>query len=153
MLRQSQYWVALAVTLAVLVGAAVFVGSRFHGAYQAMDSMTSCEESNQGQTLSPDRRYIATVFVRDCGATTGYVTHVNLRKATDVFMADRGGVIATGQVVTIKGVALVTAKWVKNAELEVRLRGEAPLAVNVAAMWNDAAIHAVDEGKTPAQPR
>ena len=146
MLRQSQYWVALAVTLGVLVGAAVFVGSRFHGAYQAMDSMTSCEESNQGQTLSPDRRYIATVFVRDCGATTGYVTHVNLRKATDVFMADRGGVIATGQVVTIKGVALVTAKWAQKNDLEVQMRGAGVQGANVAGSWNDVVVHAADGG-------
>ena len=126
--------------------------TRLHGAFQAMDSMSSCEELNQGQILSPDRRYIATVFVRGCGATTGYVTHVNLRKATDVFMADRGGVITGGEVVTTEGVALVKPRWVQNTELEVRLRGEAPLAVNVATMWNDVAIHAIDEGKTPPQP-
>jgi hypothetical protein len=148
-LRQSQYRVALGVTLAVLVGGVAFVVTRFHGAFQAMDSTSSCEELNQGQTLSPDRRYIATVFVRDCGATTGYVTHVNLRKATDVFMADRGGVISAGQVVIADGVAVAKPLWVQNAELEVRLRGEKPLAINVATMWNGVAIHAVDEGKAP----
>jgi hypothetical protein len=149
-LRQSRYRVALVMTLAVLVWAVV-LGSRFRGAYQTLGSVAPCEESNQGQTLSPDRRYIATVFVRDCGAPTGYVTHVNLRKATDVFMADRGGVIATGQVVTTQGVAVARPTWVRNAELEVRLWGEGPLAINVATMWNDVVIHAVDEGKVPAQ--
>ena len=149
MLRQSQNRVALGVTLTVLVWGVVFVVTRLHGAFHAMDSMSSCEESNQGQTLSPDRRYIATVFVRDCGATAKYVTHVNLRKATDVFMADGGGVIATGEVVTTEGVAVVKPRWVQNTELEVRLRGEKPLVINVATTWNGVDIHAVDEGKVP----
>ena len=149
MLRQSRYRAALAVTLAVLVGAVVFLGGRLHGAFHALDSMSSCEESNQAQTLSPDRRYIATVFVRDCGPRAGYVTHLNLRKATDVFMADRSGVIATGQVVTLKGVALVTAKWPRNTELEVRFRGTGPLETTTAGSWNDVVIHGIDESQTP----
>ena len=148
-LRQSHYRIALALVLAVLVWAVVFLGSRFRGAFHTLGSMASCEEANQSQTLSPDRRYIATVFVRDCGAKAGYETHVNLRKATDVFMADRGGVIAAGEVVSAKGVAMATPKWVKTTELEVRLRGTGPLAVNVATNWNDVVIHSVDEGKTP----
>ena len=149
MLRQSHYRVALVVVLAVLVGAVVFLGNRLWDGARALDAMSSCDESNEAQVLSPDRRYIATVFVRNCGVTTDYLTHVNLRKATDVFIADRYGVIDAGEVVTTKGVAVATPKWIRNTELEVRLRGTGALAINTATIWNDVVIHSVDEGKVP----
>jgi hypothetical protein len=148
-LRQSHYRIALAATLAVLAGAVVFLGNRLWDGARALDAMSSCDEANEVQVLSPDRRYIATVFVRNCGATTDYLTHVNLRKATDVFIADRYGVIGAGEVVTTKGVAVVAPKWIRNTELEVRLRGTSPLAINTATIWNDVAIRSVDEGKSP----
>src|SRR5579862_7484721 len=117
MLRQSHYRIALVLALVLLTGAIVFVGKRLHSLFAVVDAMGSCVEVNQSQTLSPDRHYIATVFVRDCGSTKGYVTHVNLRKAKDVFLADRGGVFTAGEVVTTSGVAFVTTRWVQNTEL------------------------------------
>ena len=139
----------MAVTVLVLVAAVVFLGHRLHGALHAMDEMSSCDEANEAQVLSPDRRYIATVFVRSCGATTGYVTHVNLRKTTDVFLADRSGVITAGQVVSTDGVALATLKWLKDTELEVRLRATHGLSINVAPKWKDVVVHGVDESTAP----
>ena len=139
----------MAVTALVLVAAIVFLGARLRGAFHALDSLASCEEANQSQTLSPDRRYIATVFVRGCGATVGYVTHVNLRKVTDVLLADHDGVITAGEVVTTNDVASVTTRWVGNAKLEVGLRGTGPLKINTTGMWNDVIIHSVDEGDRP----
>jgi hypothetical protein len=148
-LRQSQYRAALAFTLVVLVGGVIFLFTRLPAPYSVMGKVTSCEESNQGQTLSPDRRYIATVFVRDCGTKVGYVTHVNLRKATDVFMADHGGLIATGEVVAVDGVALVTTKWANSTELEVRFQGMGPPQVIATGSWNGIAVHAAYERVAP----
>ena len=139
----------MAVTVLVLVAAMVFLGARLRGAFRTLDSLASCEEVNQSQTLSPDRRYIATVFVRDCGAKAGYVTHVNLRKATDVLLADRRGVITAGEVVTTNGVVSVTTRWVGNAKLEVGLRGTGPLKINTTGTWSDVIIHSVDVGDLP----
>ena len=136
-------------TALVLVAAVVFLGVRLRGAFHTLDSMASCEEANQSQTLSPDRRDIATVFVRDCGAEAGYVTHVNLRKVTDVLLADRRGVITAGEVITTDGVASVTTRWLGNAKLEVGLRGTGPLKLNTTGMWNDVIIHSVDQGDRP----
>ena len=153
MLRQSLYRIALVLALVVLSGAVVFVGSRLHGLFNVLDAMGSCVEVNQSQTLSPDRHYIATVFVRDCGSMKGYVTHVNLRKAKDVLLADRGGVITAGEVVTTRGVAFVTTRWTQNTELDVGLRGTGPLSINAVGSWNDVVIHAVDEGVHPPTPR
>ena len=153
MLRQSHYRIALVLALVVLTGAVVFVNNRVRGLFHAVDAMGSCEEANQSQTLSPDRRYIATVFVRDCGNKAAYSTHVNLRKATDVLLADSGGVITAGEVVTTKGVASVTPRWRGNSELEVSLRGTAALSINAVGSWNGIVIHAVDEGVHPPTPR
>lgn len=152
MLRQSQYRIAMAVTVLVLVAAIVFLGARFHGLFRAVDALGSCEEINESQTLSPDRRYVATVLVRECGAHKGYVTHVNLRKVTDVLLPDRSGVITTGEVVTTGEVASVTTRWVGNTQLEVGLRGAGPLKINTAEMWNDVVIHSVDEGVRAPTP-
>ena len=139
--------------LVVLTGAIVFMGNRLRGLFNVLDAMGSCVEVNESQTLSPDRRYIATVLVRDCGATKGYVTHVNLRKAKDVLLADRGGVITAGEVVTTRGVAFVTTRWVQNTELDVGLRGTGPLSINAVGSWNGVVIHAVDEGVYSPSPR
>ena len=139
----------MAVTVLVLVAAIVFLGARFRGLFRVVDAMGSCEETNQSQTLSPDRRYVATVLVRECGVQKGYVTHVNLRKVTDVLLADHDGVITAGEVVTTNDVASVTTRWVGNAKLEVGLRGTGPLKINTTGMWNDVIIHSVDEGDRP----
>ena len=139
----------MAVTVLVLVAAVVFLGHRLREVFHSVDALASCSEANEAQVLSPDRRYIATVFVRNCGATTSYVTHVNLRKITDVFIADRRGVIDTGEVVATDGVALVTPRWLKGTELEVRLRGTGPLKINTVGIWNNVMIRSVDEGKPP----
>jgi len=152
-LRQSRYRLALGLALVVLIGAVAFVGNRLRNTFQVVDAMGSCDEANQLQTLSPDRRYIATVFVRGCGGTTGYVTHVNLRKTTDALVPDRSGVITAGEVVTTDGVASVTTRWVGNAKLEVGLRGTGPLKINTVGMWNDVVIRSVDEGVQPSTPR
>jgi hypothetical protein len=136
----------MAVTVLVLVAAIVFLGARFHGLFRAVDAMGSCEETNQSQTLSPDRRYVATVLVRECGLQKGYVTHVNLRKVTDILLPDRSGVITAGEVVTTNEVASVTTRWVGNAKLEVGLRGTGPLSIQSVGSWNDIVIHAVDAG-------
>jgi len=151
--RQSLYRIALILALVVLSGAVVFMGNRLHDLFNVLDAMGSCVEVNQSQTLSPDRHYIVTVLVRDCGSMKGYVTHVNLRKAKDVFLADRDGVITAGEVVTTRGVAFVTTRWVQNTELDVGLRGTGPLSINAVGSWNDVVIHAFDERVYSPSPR
>ncbi|HYO64086.1 MAG TPA: hypothetical protein VER08_10680 [Pyrinomonadaceae bacterium] len=42
-----------------------------------------CGETRQSSNGSPDGRNVASVYVRDCGATTGFVTHVNLSRASE----------------------------------------------------------------------
>lgn len=58
--------------------------------------------------------YTATAFVRDCGATTGAVTHVNLRPHGKKFDGDRYPIIFL-----LDGATRVTLRWTGRAELEI----------------------------------
>ena len=44
-----------------------------------------CGDEVQGSATSPDGKYVATVFVRNCGATTSYVTIVRLSSSRSLF--------------------------------------------------------------------
>lgn len=47
-----------------------------------------CDDEIQGEAVSPNGKIAATVYVRGCGATTPFVTHLSLRQAYRSF---RGG--------------------------------------------------------------
>ena len=62
-----------------------------------------CGEETRSEEVSPDGRYVAVEMVRNCGATTDYVTHVNLRSVESKFKAGffDDGTIKDGEVATI----------------------------------------------------
>jgi len=39
----------------------------------------SCSNTIKAEGVSPDGKYVATAFIRDCGATTDFSPHVHLR--------------------------------------------------------------------------
>src|SRR3954471_8303525 len=60
-----------------------------------------CGEEIFRELPSPDGAYIATSLERNCGATTNYVEHVNLRTANRKFSANFfGSTITDGEVFT-----------------------------------------------------
>ena len=57
-----------------------------------------CSNKIKLEAKSPDGKYVATWFVRDCGATTDFSTIVNLRDISTRFDGDQLGVfIVEGQ--------------------------------------------------------
>jgi len=61
-----------------------------------------CGEELANEQMSPDRRYVAASFVRNCGATTDFVTHVNFRPVAAKFSPDFfGGTIDEGEIAGI----------------------------------------------------
>jgi hypothetical protein len=61
-----------------------------------------CDEETRSEQVSPDGRYVAVEMVRNCGATTDYVTHVNLRSEESNFKAGFfDGTIKDGEISTI----------------------------------------------------
>jgi hypothetical protein len=58
-----------------------------------------CGEEMVMEKASPDGRYVATLMSRNCGATTHYVAHINLRLATSRFRANFfDGTITDGEI-------------------------------------------------------
>jgi hypothetical protein len=123
----------------VVVGIVVLCGvfsSHMLAGLKSMDSMSSCSESSQSQLAGPDKKYVVEVFVRNCGATTGYVTHVNLRDAGKPFAPDQNGVISAGEIASVEGTSKVHLTWVQASILNVQVSLEENRgAVNTVDSW------------------
>jgi hypothetical protein len=62
-----------------------------------------CGEEIVQELRSPDGRYFAVSMERNCGATTGYVKHVNLRAANKKFSSNfLNGTITDGEVMVFE---------------------------------------------------
>ena len=70
-----------------------------------------CGEDKLAEISSPGNHYVATVFRRGCGATSGFLFHVNIRSSASSFSSDHRGVIEQGQVfLTREGKIAITWK-------------------------------------------
>lgn len=86
----------------------------------ACSDLSDCRNQVLAEKTSPDGWHVATLFVRDCGATTGYATQlaiaergVPLDRATVAFIADEDH----GSALT-QGPAIWTEmRWTNSAEL------------------------------------
>jgi hypothetical protein len=127
--------------LVLLLGVTLLV-FRMRADFMAIDAMTECSESDVVRVASPGKAYVATVFVRNCGATTGYVTHINLRGTGDAFVPDSHGVIKSGEVVSMDGNPHITLNWRGDEDLEVKvLSGDRRDSINNSGIWNSVHVH------------
>lgn len=89
-----------------------------------------CANSVLSQATSPDGRLKAVVFQRNCGATTGFSTHVSLVPLTSVLPNEAGNIFVTD---TNHGAApsgpgggpKVFVKWVSSTQLQVACHSRA----------------------------
>jgi len=72
-----------------------------------------CEDTIKGETRSPNGKYIATVFERNCGATAPFVTYVNLRASSAKFNSDEGIVLV------VKGQPKIHLSWKDSTSLQI----------------------------------
>lgn len=79
-----------------------------------------CGEDYGTEAYSPDGRSLAKVFVRSCGATTGWVTHVNLRSKWSYFNPEWTGTIKDGEVFANDCWSKVSPVWKDNWNLEIQ---------------------------------
>ena len=86
--------------------------------------ISPCENELVGEHLSPDGQYKAVLFVRDCGATTGFSTQVSLLRSDELvkngsgnlFIADTDhGKIPSGQ----KGGPEVRIVWEGSKDIYI----------------------------------
>lgn len=86
----------------------------------------SCANQIVDIKISPDKKYQAVTFTRDCGATTGFSTQLSILKATDTFdnedetgntliMSDKTG----DGLMDENGGAKIRANWTEDDKLEI----------------------------------
>ena len=91
----------------------------------------TCELVSLESRPSPNGRFVASVFRKDCGATTDYVTGVVLQPIDEAFDDDSRDV-----VLVMKGIVLVTQSWTTENEIHLRLPPFDPIFRQV-DRWNE----------------
>jgi hypothetical protein len=77
-------------------------------------------EEVRKEVYSPDGKYVASVFVRNGGATTGYLTHVNIRSKWSYFNPAWYGTISQGEVFKIECWCEIDPVWTDDSHLLIR---------------------------------
>lgn len=73
---------------------------------------STCGESVEGEFPSPDGKYIATVFERNCGATTDFSSAVKIRSRDSGFRIEE-------IVFLVKGSHDIKVTWTDSSTLKV----------------------------------
>ena len=102
----------------LLLGGAFFIGKNY---VRGIDLLSTCGESIEREAISPDKTHIAVVYLRNCGATTDYVTHLNLRKTNKIDKPNTYGVILDGEVLSLLGHQRIEVAWKDNEILQVQV--------------------------------
>lgn len=92
-----------------------------------------CGDELVSEAASPGGVFTAVVFVRNCGATTGYATHVGMRR--------RGGDLseaARNIVFSIEGTPELRILWPEDRRLRIEYPGARVLPM--APEWRDVVI-------------
>jgi hypothetical protein len=73
-----------------------------------------CEDNATIEAVSPGGRYVATVFERNCGATTDYSTNVSLREAKEA-----SDTSSQTPIFTVTGQPAIALQWSTETTLTV----------------------------------
>lgn len=79
----------------------------------------SCSNMITGEAVSPDNKYTATIFERNCGATTPFVQVVSLRLTKSKFNPES----YSDWVFTIHGQTAVKVDWKDTSKLIISYAG------------------------------
>ena len=95
----------------------------------------TCENNVLREPVSPDTKYVATVFKRDCGATTGYAQIVMIRENKSEFRGDN----KEEDIFTMEGLLDINVYWKDSRHLVIE-----PLDKNAVFVkresWRDVAV-------------
>jgi len=97
---------------------------------------------------SPERKYIATVFESNCGATTPFITQVVLRKEGRTFSADNEEDV----VFRVKEKEDVEVRWINAEQLLVRRFPNKDAIFKEMGDWHGVKITYVAEWPTSSSP-
>ena len=96
-----------------------------------------CGNQVISQGLSPDKKYKFVVFVRDCGATTGFSTQVSVMTSDWKFRDDESGNVLTtsdrerGSRTNKLGGADVRVEWTANRRIKIYLENAAKTGIKL----------------------
>jgi hypothetical protein len=89
----KRFWISLAIAIPLVL--------MFWMAVMHFDP--SCGEEIKEEQRSPDGRYVAVLMERNCGATTRYVEHINIRPANRSFSTSFfAGTTTEGEIFTLE---------------------------------------------------
>ena len=75
----------------------------------------TCEDEVLREIVSPDTKYVATVFKADCGATTSYAQIVIIREKSSEFQGDN----RKEYIFTMKGLLDINVYWKDSRHLVI----------------------------------
>ena len=116
-------WIKL--LLWFVVGLAGFLAIALVGLYLLLMSLDLCANEIHQEIYSPERTLKAVVFQRDCGATTGFSTHVSIVAAEEALSHHAAGnlYIANGHPAQ----SSLVLQW--SSETSVIIQGSAQDAI------------------------
>jgi len=81
--------------------------------------LASCSNIVSTEKISPDGEYIATVFERNCGATTSYLQIVSLRRSKSNFDPDE----YKDWIFSIEGKSNIKVRWLSSDKVSISFTG------------------------------
>lgn len=97
-----------------------------------------CEEKTIRKYTSPNSKYVAVLFERNCGAVSSTETHVNLRRSWSWFSSEPEGAIFDGEV--FLGTEDVNVTWTDSNNLYIESLGGAKAIQSCKLSWNEVTI-------------
>jgi hypothetical protein len=136
--------------LFLLLLALAFFLHRMLADVKGMDVMSECSESEVATNASPGGEYVASVFVRNCGATTAYMTHVNIRRAKDRLFTEEYGAIKDGEVASMAGTPQVSLNWAHDTDLEIEVVSPGPnSSITTSEQWKSVHVRMKELTRRP----
>lgn len=98
--------------------------------------LTGCDDACSLKTISgsssPNGKNIASVFERDCGATTNYVRGVSIKEVDSSGAGEEQG----EEIFILEGQAIIELRWVNNSEIVVKSSGTGKTATKELKEFN-----------------
>jgi hypothetical protein len=104
-----------------------------------------CGEDVIRELRSPDGHYVAVSMERNCGATTGYVEHVNLRAASKRFSSDFfDGTVKDGEVLVFERSGDNTPRFTWSGNKTLKIENACDKGTWKLDVWKDVSIDYAD---------
>lgn len=82
----------------------------------------TCSETILAEKTSETKRYVATLFERNCGATTSFVYHVNLREKFYKYKVNDSGTVTDGSIFIMQKGKPKEILWQDENRLIIKLQ-------------------------------